>query len=265
MARLSHVHKGTGDIEKAKRECVRHFLGKERLVERARELVCELESMPEDTVDNYRFCGCFLLERCYSILSNYYYARGIDEALKDFHGDEWLPMFIKEIEICEDRVLNENKAYGLLLKSYFDAGNGNLQKSFDCVEQAARLVPNHSSPYYALGAFYLNLEEYESAEKALETGLAKRKQSDFGESIFPVEDEVLYYMWIAMACIPQGKYRKVVDLLEWLIEERGVMTIEHGAFIYKCLGLCYKALGEKKRASVCQEEVQRLGEELRIS
>jgi tetratricopeptide (TPR) repeat protein len=264
QAILSQIHPGIFDVNPIKMSCVRHLFGKERLVERAEKLVDELEKMHEDIRNNYKFSGSSLLERCYIILSDYYYARGINEALKEHEGDDWLDIFINGIGIESRDLISENQAYELLLDSYHNAGNGNLSAFVNGVDRVAELIPMHAGPCYALGSYYLNLEKHELAEEAFGKGLGKRKLYN-SLSILPVEDEVLYYMWLAMACIPQGKYKKAAEVLEELIAERLPVSVEQGSFIYKCLSLSYKALGEKRKALFCKEESERLKEDLKIA
>ncbi|MBI4620099.1 MAG: glycosyltransferase [Desulfobacterales bacterium] len=261
---LSQIHPGIFDVNPIKMNCVRHLLGKERLVERAEELVDELEKMHEAIRNNYKFAGSSLLERCYIILSDYYYTRGINEVLSEQEGDNWLDIYIDGIDVELQHLNSENRAYELLMESYYRAGKGDFPAFLDGVEQAAQLIPMHASPYYALGSFYLNLEKHKPAEETFGKGLNKRKLYN-SLSILPVEDEVLYYMWLAMACIPQGKYKKAAEVLEELIAERLPVSVEQGSFIYKCLSLSYKALGEKRKALFCKEESERLKEDLKIA
>lgn len=264
QAILSQIHPGIFDVNPIKMSCVRHLLGKERLVERAEELVDELEKMPEGIRNNYKFSGSSLLERCYIILSDYYYAMGINEALKEHEGDNWLDTYIDGMDVELQHLKSKNQAYELLMESYYRAGKGDFPAFLDGVEQAAQLIPMHASPYYALGSFYLNLEKHKPAEETFGKGLEKRKSYN-SLSILPVEDEALYYMWLAMACIPQGKYKKAAEVLEELIAERLPVSVEQGSFVYKCLSLSYKALDEERKAIFCKEESDRLKEELKTA
>jgi len=252
-----HPHSKMWSIEEAKGRCVRHLLGKEGFVERAKEFALTLEKIPEDMRSNYKFGSISLLETCYTIILNYYYAKGIYEAICDLEGKNWLKTFTKEKDIQMDKLKNENLAFELLITSSFNGGRGNLDQAIVEAQKASKFAPMSPTPYYFLGTYYLKSGKYALAETALEDGI-KRLDIHYPEQILPVESEVSYYLWLSMACVWQSNYRKATDVLESIIAEREPITIAQRAIIYKFLSMCYKAMGEKEKAFKSKQTAERL-------
>lgn len=261
---MAYMHPNIWYPDKAKKECLHHLIGKQTLIESAAEIVRTLEDMPEDILKNYRYAGMSLLDKCYSNLLNYYFARGINDVISRHEGEGWFSRYAERNDINIDGMINKNRAYELLLESYWHSGCGDHESFSKCIEKSSSLLDAHPGPYYAAGNFYFNQNEYVLAEVTFEKGIEKRKYYD-DDHIFPVEDESLYFMWLAMACIPQGKYKKAAEALEQLIAERVTLSAEQEAMIYKCLSLCYKALNKTKKAVFCRQEADRLYEDLKVA
>ncbi|MBI5057048.1 MAG: glycosyltransferase family 2 protein [Nitrospirae bacterium] len=259
---MTYRHPNIWRLDTAKKECLRHFIGKEKIFERAVEVTRALEDMPEDILNNYRFAGMSLLDKCYCIILNYYFALGINDVIRRIEGEGWLNRYAARNSIDLDDIMNKNLAYELLFESYWHSGRGDHALFSKCIEQSSGLLDAHPSPYYAVGNFYFNQDEYGLAEATFEKGIEKRKRY-VDDYIFPAEDESLYIMWLAMACIPLGKYEKAAQALEQLIAERVTLSAEQEAVLYKCLSLSYKALGENRKELACRQESLRIDEAIK--
>jgi len=252
------------NIEGAKKISLCNYIGKEKLMKLAKETAGMLESMPEDVRDNYKYAGLSLIDKCFYILSNYYFSQGISDGIRWIEDEGWFVRYAKEQDTDIEDINNRNRAYELLFESYRHIGNGDSQAFTDCVERSSGLLPGHPGPYYAVASLYFNMNEYKLAESTFEQGIERRRnyQSDL---IFPAEDESLYMIWLAMSCIPQGKYKKAAEVLEQLISERMNIPEEQGMMVYKCLGLCYRALGKNAKAAACIQEAERLQEGIPVA
>jgi glycosyltransferase involved in cell wall biosynthesis len=262
FAFMAYTHPNIWHIEGAKSICLHCYSGKGRLIDRIRVIMGELENMPEDMRSNYKFASMSLLDKCYYVLAHFYFAVGINEVIKTMDGDGWLSRYARENGVSEKDITDENNAYGALIESYWNIGKGDHKAFSEFIEKSSSLMESHPSAYYAAANYYFNLDEYKLSEVTFEKGLEKRK--GFREnSFFPAEDEALYSIWLAMSCIPQGKYGKAAAILERLIEERLNLSEEEEALTYKCLSMSYRQLGDDKRAAFCKEEAERLSEDIR--
>ncbi len=257
-ANLAMKHPSTWNLQRIKRNCVYNFFKKDALITLAEKYIRELELLPEGVRNGYKYAGLPLLERCCFILLNYHFAMGINTAISNIEGDDWISS-LNDPGVTMGGILNENLAYKLILEAYFSAGQNDMAAFSRAIEHASSLVPTHPAPYFAAANFYFNYGEYKLAEVTFEEGLEKRI-SHKNESLIPLENEVLFCILLAMSCIPQGKYQKAASLLEKVILERSPITMEQGVFIFKSLSLCYKALGKIRRGQFCLEESERLRE-----
>ncbi len=242
-------------------EYLRHGLGKERLAESARELIDRIEPLPGTRRDSIRFGGGSLLERCYIIVSNYEVAEGIHRAMLERSGDEWKALRARRLGRSHlEAIPAENDAYVSLLQGFLRAGIGESEPALEEFRQAADRLPTHPSPLYAIGNQLLSMGDDAGGEAALRHALAVRK-SYRGIGILPVEDEIFYYLRIAMACVRQERYGQAVEILREAVAERLPMRPEQGAALYRCLGLCHKSLGDRRRSAFCLAESDRLERE----
>ena len=259
---LAYRHPDVWDINRFKKESIKYWFDKGNLIRLSQDVIRKLEEYPETTRSSYKFLGSSLLERCYFLLSNYFYGQGINEAVRKMEGDGWVQVFSKQIGIKSEYIINENRAYELLIESCLHSSKGDFLKSFDMVNSASDFVPEHPTLYYAAGALCLSSMDYKGAETAFERGLEIVKIYQQETALLMI-GEAMYFIQLAMSCIPQGKYKKASESLERIIKERGPISIGHGVIIYKCLSLCYKALGNLKKSAFCRDESERLKDELK--
>ena len=252
------------DIRRLKRWSIRHLMGREAVIERAKEIIEALEKLPEELRKRYTFGRGSLLERCYFILSQYHFYMGVDEALKQHEGEEWLQRYLKEIPLGIDTT-SENMAESLMLKGFFDLARGDYNSAMEGLNNSFGLTISPFA-YYIAGLLYLDMEEFRQAESVLEEGI--KRLTTLGNNpevipfILPAGDAVMYYIWLAMSCIPQGKYEKAAKVLEDAIEERIPISMEQAGLLYRCLSVCYRKLDMGKKAVFCAREYERLTGEL---
>ncbi len=259
FAVMAYKHPGVWNIKGAKMQCMYFYYGKQALFNRVREIAGELECMGDELRSNYKYAGVSLLDKSFYILANYCFAEGINEVICRVEGDDWLSTYIRDNDIDSENIINENKAFEKLFESYWHIGRGDYETFSRFIEQSSAMMEGHPSAYYAAGNYYFNLSEYKLAEATFQEGIEKRR-SYHEDSVFPGEDETLFAIWIAMSCIPEGKYTKAATVLEELIAERLHMSEEQEAMIYRCLDLSYRGLGDLKRSAFCRQEADRLNE-----
>jgi glycosyltransferase involved in cell wall biosynthesis len=262
FAVMAYRHPEIWHIEGARSQCLYYYYEKQGLFERVKEIACELEDMTDDKRGNYKYAGTPLLEKCYYMMANYCFASGIYDVVTDMESTDWMSKYAQIKGVDTEDIINENRAYEMLFEGYWHIGRCDHQTFSRYIERSSGIMEGHPSAYYAAGNFYFDLNEFKLAEDTFEQGIEKRK--NFREDlIFPVEDESLYSIWLAMSCIPQGKYSKAAAILESLIGERLNLSEEQEALTYKCLSMSYRHLGDEKRAAFCKEEAERLGENIR--
>ena len=252
-------HPGIWDLEDVKRACVEHILGKEEVIEAAWEFSQRLETMSEVERERFVFAGIPLLDRCYILLSNHWFARGIDGVLKEVYGEKWLDRFIEERGLEKDRVVQENLAFRWLLEALFEAGRGNMDGFIQGMEKALRLFPSNPEFYYVLGHHYLDTGRCGSAEEMFERSIEwSRRRRLEPWRVLPSQDEVMYHLYLALSRIAQGRYREAIGAIEDFLSDMKIIPIEKEVLLYRTLGLCYGKAGDERKALFCFQEVERL-------
>ncbi|MDD2889873.1 MAG: glycosyltransferase [bacterium] len=257
-------HTDMWSLEEAKRRCLCDFYNREELVKYTENIVSKLEQLSEKELESYKFSRDPLLETCYALILNYYYAKGIDGVISWYEGKDWIKKFIEEKEMKVEKINKENDALKYLIESAVSAGEVGFKKAIENVIFASKLIPNSPLPYYFLGEYYLKLEKYQEAENSFKNGIERIGTLYPEVIILPQEEEAYYYFQLAMVFMQQKNFNKPIKILEKLISEGRLTEAFKKVIAYKILSTCYRVIGEKDKSIRFAQESERLNREVKI-
>jgi GT2 family glycosyltransferase/tetratricopeptide (TPR) repeat protein len=236
-----------------KKKCLMDYAGKQSLIKKA-ERLCEKIMLLSQGNRNALLMGTqsFML-KMYTVLMNYHFAEGIYAELNKIKGSQWFAGYLneeyKDGRKVTSRTIQENEMNEHLLQCVFDQNEGNIDDALKHAAYAEKALPEAPHPYFYLGECSLKSGFYDNAERAFETCVRNQlKYSEYTREIAPVGDYVTNNFYLALSCMKQGKYDKVLKIMTGLIENKFIGKVDHDLICYLYLARCYEHTGQIDKA-----------------
>lgn len=240
------------------------FYGREDLLSVADAVRRDLEEQRRTVGADFKPRDKALLKRLYTALLNYHHARGAEEALTHIEGEGWYDRFLAtqhtKAEMARARSRAENRMNTLLLRAVQREKLGDSGSAVELVRAARDLLPDSPSPHFHLGLHYLETDQVALAEASIENCRSRQaKYTSCTGEIASVGDETSVSLYLALACMAQGKYAKAIEVLRGDLENHRIRGAGMEKLFLLYLARCCERTGLTAQAVDAFERVLQIG------
>ena len=144
----------------------------------------------------------------------------------------------------------------LLLRAVQQERRGDSGRAVELLHAARDLLPDSPSPHFYLGLHYLETDQVALAEESIENCRSRQaKYTSHTGEIASVGDAPSVSLYLALACMAQGKYAKAIEVLKGELESQRIAGAGMEKLFLLYLAKCCERTGSVEEAVDAFERV----------